>query len=725
MKDIHPHNAIVAALPQAACLLERVSAEGEGAKDWRYRANNTAMQEMLGVGDLTGQLLRDRFPDRADEWHDNLLRAAQAQRPVLLRPYTDQNGNVYEMTLSPVGGGDTQLVLALIHDVTEAERKRKERAQAEARFKTLFDAIDEGLCVVEIRFDEAGEAADYKFVDCNRAFEAQSGLADAKGRWMREFEPDLEPEWFAIYGEVAATGKPIRFELESQAMGRWFDVYAFSAGPVGSNLVAILFEDTSERKATENALRESESRLTSLINVSSDVVYQMSADWTELRELYGKGLLLPGADPTNWIDDHVPADDRPALEAAVAECLANNTPFDEEIRVNRADGTVGWLRSRAVPVLDDAGKVREWFGMATDITESKATEAELASGAEMLRVATEIGGVGVWDWDVVTEQIRWSDAHFELLGYEVNEIAASLSAFRDRVHKDDFEAVESALEHARETRQEYVCDFRVVHPGGEVHWISARGQYLYNADGKPVRMLGAMIDTTERRRQEEWQKLLVEELQHRVRNLISMIRGMARQSASTHRTLESYVDHLIGRLQAMGRTQAMLTRSPGANVDLSSIMREELLACAAPEKAYRIEGPPVQLSPQLAEVLTLAIHELATNSVKYGALGDKGYIKISWTIIAKESTNHLALRWQETGVSAVTKPSRVGFGRQLIEERIPYELQGTGSLTIHDTGVLAEMSFPLVDGSSVLETGIEGIERQRGNASLGASEEVR
>ena len=343
----------------------------------------------------------------------------------------------------------------------------------------------------------------------------------------------------------------------------------------------------------------------------------------------------------------------------------------------------------------------------------------------MLRVATEIGGVGLWNWDVLTDQIIWSDAHFELLGYAVNEVTANYAAFRQRVHEGDLEAVEAALRHASETGQEYICDFRVVHPGGDVHWISARGQYLYDADGKPIRMLGAMIDTTERRRQEEWQKLLVEELQHRVRNLISMIRGMARQSASTHRTLESYVDHLIGRLQAMGRTEAMLTRSPGANVDLSSIMREEMLACAAREKAYRIEGPTVLLSPQVAEVLTLAIHELATNSVKYGALGDKGYIRISWTIIAKESTNHLALRWQETGVSAVTKPSRVGFGRQLIEERIPYELQGTGSLTIHDTGVLAEMSFPLVDGSSVLETGIEGIKARRSNASLSGPEEAR
>ncbi|MEE4211352.1 MAG: PAS domain-containing protein, partial [Parvularcula sp.] len=488
-----------------------------------------------------------------------------------------------------MGGGEAELVLALIRDVTEVDRKQKEGAQTEARFKTLFDAIDEGLCVVEIRFDEAGEAADYKFIDLNRAFEAQSGLADAKGRWMREFEPDLEPEWFAIYGDVAATGKPIRFELESQAMGRWFDVYAFPAGPLGSNLVGILFEDTSDRKATDKALRESLSRLTSLINVSSDLVFQMSADWTELRELYGKGLLLPGADPTNWIDDHIPAGDRPALEAAVAECLANNTPFDEEIRVNRADGTIGWLHSRAVPVFDEAGKVREWFGMATDITERKATEAELASGAEMLRAATEVGGVGVWDWDMEADRIRWSDAHFELLGYDVNAVAASYSAWRQRVYEDDLEAVEAAIDHARTTRQEYICDFRVVHPGGDVHWISARGQYLYDADGKPIRMLGAMIDTTERRRQEEWQKLLVEELQHRVRNIISMIRSMARQSASTHRTLESYVDHLIGRLQAMGRTQAMLTRSPGAMVDLSSILREELLACAARESDYRIE----------------------------------------------------------------------------------------------------------------------------------------
>ncbi|HEY6965381.1 MAG TPA: sensor histidine kinase, partial [Erythrobacter sp.] len=219
-----------------------------------------------------------------------------------------------------------------------------------------------------------------------------------------------------------------------------------------------------------------------------------------------------------------------------------------------------------------------------------------------------------------------------------------------------------------------------------------------------VRMLGAMIDTTQRRREEEWQKLLVAELQHRVRNLIGMVRSVARLSAPSHRHVDEYVDHLIGRLQAMGRTQSTLTRSPGRSVDLSELVREELLVHAVQDDKCHVDGPEVALSPHAAEIVTLAIHELATNSIKYGALGDTGHIRIVWTRSRKDGKPWVSLRWQETAPVRKTKQTRKGFGRKLIEERVPYELQGEGRFALHDTGVLVELEFPLSDAGSILDT---------------------
>ena len=154
----------------------------------------------------------------------------------------------------------------------------------------------------------------------------------------------------------------------------------------------------------------------------------------------------------------------------------------------------------------------------------------------------------------------------------------------------------------------------------------------------------------------------------------------------------------------MGRTQSTLTRSPGRSVDLAELVREELLVHAVQPEQCHVEGPEVALSPHAAEIVTLAVHELATNSIKYGALGDTGYIRIMWTTSERDNREWVFLRWQETAAVRKTKNVRKGFGRRLIEERVPYELQGAGRFTIHDTGVLAELEFPLMEGGSILET---------------------
>lgn len=122
------------------------------------------------------------------------------------------------------------------------------------KYKTLFDSIDEGFCVVQMRFDAQGQAVDYVFTEVNPAFERQTGLADAVGRSMRSLAPTHEEHWFRIYGEVARTRQPTRFEAQAQALGRWYDVYAFAFGPEGGDQVGILFNDVSRRKELERAV---------------------------------------------------------------------------------------------------------------------------------------------------------------------------------------------------------------------------------------------------------------------------------------------------------------------------------------------------------------------------------------------------------------------------------------------------------------------------------------
>jgi PAS domain-containing protein len=127
--------------------------------------------------------------------------------------------------------------------------------------KVLFNSIDQGFCLIEMLFDENNKPIDYRFLEVNPTFSQQTGLKEAKGKTAEEMVPDLEIHWFEIYGKVALTGEPIRFVEGSQAMSRWFDVYAFRIGGAESRKVAILFTNISQRKKAEEALKESESQL--------------------------------------------------------------------------------------------------------------------------------------------------------------------------------------------------------------------------------------------------------------------------------------------------------------------------------------------------------------------------------------------------------------------------------------------------------------------------------
>lgn len=693
------------ALPDAACIFEPIPGpDKDHASDWRYVAANPALCRLLGVKDPSGQTLGHRFPEAGRHWAQDFQRVLNRGTPEVLVRRSPTGPEIYEVALSPLAFAGRTAIMARIRDITSEHFAREKRREADARYKLLFDAIDEGFCIIEVVFDAEGKATDYLFIEANEPFVEHTGIKDPVGRTMRSIEPDIEDQWAATYGRIALSGVPERFESESIAMGRWFDVYAFPLGEAAPYRVGILFEDVGERKAIELALRHSESRLQSLIEATSDMIFRMNPDATLVRQLGGRPLLGEVGDESDWVSNYIPDSDRAKVRAVIEDAIRQRAPFEVEHRVRTADGAFGWLHSRAVPVLDDDGSITEWFGMATDITARRSTDQQLAHGAQMLRMASEIGKVAMWDWNVETGGVDWSEEHFRMEGYEPGEVVPTYDLWAERVHPEDRAMVDCKVEEAMKSGEDYVNEYRVCQPGGDIRWVSARGRFLYDEKAQPVRMLGAMIDITQRRRQEEWQRLLVAELQHRVRNLIGMVRSVARLSAPSHRHVDDYVDHLIGRLQAMGRTQSTLTRSPGRSVDLSELVREELVVHAVQPDQCHVDGPEIALSPHAAEIVTLAIHELATNSVKYGALGDTGYIRIVWSTFARDGKDWVNLRWQETAPTPRAKNNRKGFGRRLIEERVPYELQGEGRFTVHDTGVLAELEFPLSDAGSILET---------------------
>jgi PAS domain S-box-containing protein len=162
-----------------------------------------------------------------------------------------------QLELRRVIGEQEAKAQALAREAEERRRVRSELRASEDRYQSLFNSLDAGFCVIEMAFDDEGKPSDYRFVETNAAFADQTGLANAAGKWMRELAPDHEQHWFDTYGQVALTGEPIRFEQAAEALdGRWYDVHAFRANEIGTRQVAVLFNDITERRRGELALRE-------------------------------------------------------------------------------------------------------------------------------------------------------------------------------------------------------------------------------------------------------------------------------------------------------------------------------------------------------------------------------------------------------------------------------------------------------------------------------------
>jgi two-component system, chemotaxis family, CheB/CheR fusion protein len=197
------------------------------------------------------------------------------------------------------------------------------------------------------------------------------------------------------------------------------------------------------------------------------------------------------------------------------------------------------------------------------------------------------------------------------------------------------------------------------------------------------------IDVTAITRAEERQRLLLAELQHRVRNTLGVVRSIARRSAETSTSVEDYASHLDGRLNAFARTQAMVTRDPEGGVDLEYLVVEEMLGYNAREgEQLRVSGPPVRFQPKAAETFALAIHELATNAIKYGALSrPTGKVDVSWRLDTGGDPTELILDWKERGGPRVEPPQRNGFGTELLEKTLAFELKGKTTLNYDPTGL--------------------------------------
>lgn len=335
----------------------------------------------------------------------------------------------------------TKLEIQLIVETAELTYLAITRAQAEKamresedRYRTLFESIDVGFCVIEMIFDKKGKPFDYRFLEANPAFYAQTGFTNAIGKTIREFAPNHEQYWFDIYGEIALSGNPARFEQQAKALNRWYEVYAFRVGKSADNCVAILFRDVVERKRGEKILRESEERL----RVAVEAAEMATWDWDIIRDEIvwnEKHFTIFGLEPTDspqkpqTFFERVHPADLERVNSLLKSAIENKTTFQAEFRIIRHDNNeIHWMEGYGQVTEQIEGKSVRMNGVMSDITERKRDEEALRQSEERLQLIMK----SITDYAIITMDQHfiitgWNTGAENTFGYKAEEIIGKSS----------------------------------------------------------------------------------------------------------------------------------------------------------------------------------------------------------------------------------------------------------------------------------------------------------
>ncbi|MDX2137815.1 MAG: GAF domain-containing protein [Chloroflexota bacterium] len=468
-------------------------------------------------------------------------------------------------------------------DLIERADSQSALRKSEEKYRSLFESIDAGFCVIEMLFDEQQTPIDYRFLEVNPAFERQTGLHGAAGQWVRDLVPGLERHWFEMYGKVALTGEASRFENSADPMQRSFDVYAFRVGEASERRVAILFNDITYRKRREASatflaeISNDFSRLTttdeiisvvgakigSFLHVSrclfiniDDVTHTavITHDWhvAGMPNISGPEVYRI----RDFFTDPLYQVTRAGETVVVYDALA-----DPRIPIVEPTLALGIRAYITVPIIKD-GHWRFVFSISTPVPRDwqpheiefieelatriwlrleRARAEEAARETEQRRLmAVEAGGVGDWDFNLVTGEIYWSPRMYALHGLP-DGMKMTLDLIAQHTHPDDapvvLEVHKQAITGANDGK--YIGQYRITHPDRQVRWLESRGNVVFDErDGQqvPVRVMGTVMDITARK--------LVEGIELDRRVLAEVLRDTAEELGSTLK-LQDVLEHAL------------------------------------------------------------------------------------------------------------------------------------------------------------------------------------
>jgi PAS domain S-box-containing protein len=355
------------------------------------------------------------------------------------------------------------------------------------------------------------------------------------------------------------------------------------------------------------------------------------------------------------------------------------------------------LRAKVKVFVELYRKTRQLEALNVELEQRVAARtAELEAQTERLRgseerrsLALSAGGMGSWQYEVASDRLEWDDGAYRIYGVDAERFQPTLQTVLDMVHPDD-RAISPLVAGLAAEGPKYQVEFRIVRPTGEIRWCYGSAAITRDAGGVPIRLNGVSVDITERKRTEERQLLLAREVDHRAKNMLAVVLSILRLTRA--RTTSEFISTVEGRIQALAATHTLLSATRWEGANLRQIVDEELAPYRADQSDRAMaDGPPAMLLPATAQAVALALHELATNAAKYGALStETGRLRLRWWI----GKDALELEWRETGGPTTAPPTSQGFGLTIVRSSIEAQFRGSVTYDWRPEGLHCRLSIP-------------------------------
>ena len=394
--------------------------------------------------------------------------------------------------------------------------------------------------------------------------------------------------------------------------------------------------------------------------------------------------------------------------AKIRKAIKDRQSIEIDLLNYRKDGTSFWNRLLVSPVFDAARQLTHFFASQFDVSpernrlaeltfEHGELEAEIAKRMQDIAVTEAslrfvLGAAGMGTFDVTNNRAILSRQC--LLNYGRDPLEKfGMDELGSVIVPDDLPKWEDAIRTAIRDRSELQVEYRVTAPDGSIRWVEIKGHIITAPDDPQITMVGISQNITERKEAEEHRRMVSREMAHRVKNSLATAQAVFKHSLRGATDLDDARDKAMGRIQAMSAAQDLLTRESQNGADLRDVVEEAL----KPFRSFdiRIDGPKIALQEKGVSAFILALYELATNSLKYGALSaDAGSVTIRWQISSDDADRFL-FEWIKQGGPPVSEPKRRGFGSSIVESLTPADLGGTATLSFKPTGVRYALDAPL------------------------------